>query len=207
MPHYKVINKYIYRAKTQDVDMGGVPKADGSPNIVRQYAGISKVEVGTVLDDVTPEELAAAPDRFAVVTDEQLAQEAQALADLGVTARAMVPEAGCHEPVSAPDAVVQKPPLTSEEAVAYKEAEVALGKLSAEQAQQQAEMEKAQAEARDKAMTETMQHSVEAQRQARSGRAQAHMPITTSSPAPTPPPAPPATSEPSTAERGRRGGA
>lgn len=212
--NYRVVGKYIYRATTQDVDMGGT-KPDGSPNIVRQPGTMSRVEVGTVLTDVQPEELAAAPDRFVLVTDEQLAQEAQALAELGVTARTFVPEMGCHEPVNAPDAVVQKPPLTPEEAVAVKEAEAAIGKVQAEQAQQRAEMEKAQAEARDKAMTETMQHSVEQQRQARGGRQQAPLPVTTSSPAPTSPaqPAPaPVTPEaareghpPPTPARGQRG--
>jgi len=59
-------------------------KPDGTPNIVRQPGPMRRVEVGTLLDDVQPEELQAFPDRFQFIPDDQLhlmrEQEANALA-------------------------------------------------------------------------------------------------------------------------------
>jgi len=82
MPTYKVEGKHIFRASTIDLQMG--TRADGSPNIVRQPGPMLKVEPGTLLDDVRPEELQAFPDRFQHVPDDQLQllreQEAAAMA-------------------------------------------------------------------------------------------------------------------------------
>ena len=65
---YRVIGKFIYRASTQEVTMGTRP--DGSPNVVRQPGPMQRLEVGTILDDVTPDELAAIGDRLELVTEE-----------------------------------------------------------------------------------------------------------------------------------------
>jgi hypothetical protein len=82
MPTYKVEGKHIFRASTIDLQMG--TRADGTPNIVRQPGPMLKVEPGTLLDDVRPEELQAFPDRFQHVPEDQLQllreQEAAAMA-------------------------------------------------------------------------------------------------------------------------------
>jgi len=70
MPTYKVQGKHLYRASTIDLQMG--IRGDGTPNIVRQPGPMTKVEVGTLLDDVRPEELQAFPDRFQHIPDDQL---------------------------------------------------------------------------------------------------------------------------------------
>jgi hypothetical protein len=62
---YRVVGKHILRTETVDLVMG--KKADGSDYVVRQPGPITRVEPGTILTDVTDEELAAFPDRFAVV--------------------------------------------------------------------------------------------------------------------------------------------
>src|SRR5262245_9481483 len=156
MPSYKVVNKYLYRATVQDVNMGGT-RADGSPNIVRQPGPMQRVEVGTILNDVTEGELAGAPDRFALVTDEEVAQYAKVLEDTGTLPSQWAPERGVHEPVSAPGAAVQKPPLTGTEVTALKAAEAEIGKADAAHAEQQAKADTERQAAVDKALTETYQ--------------------------------------------------
>ncbi|HEX6827158.1 MAG TPA: hypothetical protein VF077_12645 [Nitrospiraceae bacterium] len=73
MPSYTVQGKHIYRASTVETRMGTKP--DGSPDIVRQPGPMERVEVGTVLDDVSDAELRAFPDRFAPVQAEAEAPE------------------------------------------------------------------------------------------------------------------------------------
>lgn len=73
MPNYRVLNKHIYRASIVPTRMGTKP--DGSPDIVEQPGPMERVEVGTVLDNVSDAELRAFPDRFGAV-DERAEAEA-----------------------------------------------------------------------------------------------------------------------------------
>jgi hypothetical protein len=85
MPRYRVIGKHLIRATAVDVVMGTL--ANGQPHIVRQPGPMHRVEVGTILDDVTPEELGAFGDRFELVDEDALAlaerRRLQALAAAG----------------------------------------------------------------------------------------------------------------------------
>jgi hypothetical protein len=151
---YKVVGKFIYRASTQDITMG--TRQDGSPNVVRQPGPMTKVEVGTILDDVTPSELAAAPDRFALV-DEQAESAEPSGAGLALVA----PLRGVHEPASSLDAPVQKPPLTGPEVEARMVAQKTVAEVEARHATEAAERAKELEETRAKALSETVTAAAE----------------------------------------------
>lgn len=199
---YRVIGKHIFRASTIDVNMGGT-KADGTPNIVRQMGPIEQVAVGTILDDVTEKELAAAPDRFALVDEEAEAKTQQAMAEAGAPPMAFADERGVHEPAAHPNAPIQKPPLTGAEVAVVKDAMQSVQQVEVKHAEQAAQMDKELQEAQDKALAEASQKQAQqARERGPGGRFQA-------SPPPPPPPAaaspPPATSGGDAAtEHGRR---
>lgn len=144
---YKVIGKFIYRTTTQDITMGTRP--DGSPNVVRQPGPMAKVEVGTILDDVTPAELAAAPDRFALVDE-----KAESAEPSGAGLALVAPLRGVYEPANALDASVQKPPLTAPEVEARMVAQKAVAEVETRHATEAAERAKELEETRAKAFTE-----------------------------------------------------
>lgn len=194
MPTYKVVGKHIFRATTQDIQMG--TRMDGSPNIVRQPGVMQRVEVGTLLDDVHPEELATAPDRFELVEEAAVQAMVEAGSDPSLAMNA--PLRGVYEPASDPDAVVHKPPLTGAEVEAHLAAQGPVRKLETAQSEQQRDMEKALEEAKEKARTETLQQASQAmQRQRQAAKAgqgpapQGALPVSTSGDAPRPAPAAP----------------
>jgi hypothetical protein len=203
MPSYRLVGKYIYRPSTQDVNMGGT-RPDGSPNIVRQPGPMVRVEVGTILDDVTDGELAGAPDRFQLVTEGEKAQMAAVLQETGTLPSHWVPQRGVHEPVSAPSAVVQKPLLSAGEVAAAKAAEHELHEVDAKHAEQRAQLDKERQDAADKAMTETFQQEAQRQHQARSSATGRFQGSTPAAPPPAPAPEAPAPAPETPAEGGRR---
>jgi hypothetical protein len=166
MPAYRLIGKHIYRTTTQDIQMG--TRMDGSPNIVRQPGLMQRVEVGTILEDVTPAELAAAPDRFEQVDEAAL----QAYYDNPTSLAINAPLRGCHEPVNALDAPIQKPPLTAPEVAGALAAKAEVGKVDQAHAEQYQQMHKERDEAQAKAMTETVEAELKKQQsQAREAQA------------------------------------
>jgi len=177
MPSYQVVGKHIFRTSVVALQMG--TRMDGSPNLVNQPGPMLRVEVGTVLDDVTPEELAAAPDRFALLDDAaaQAAREQQASV-AGASLR------GVHEPAAGHDAVVQKPPLTGDQVAGMKAAQAEVAKVTAAQAEQRAKLDQELAEAQTKA-AETMAAATEQAQQTRMARG---APGGTSAPAAAQPP-------------------
>jgi hypothetical protein len=175
---YKVINKFIYRASTQDITMG--TRQDGSPNVVRQPGPMTKVEVGTILDDVTPSELAAAPDRFALVDE-----KAESAEPSGAGLALVAPLRGVHEPANALDAPVQKPPLTGPEVEARMVAQKAVAEVEARHAAEAAERAKELEETRAKAYSETVTAAAERPTPSRT--------TSRSTPSATPPATPPET--------------
>lgn len=173
MPTYRYTNPYgkpMYRASTVDVVMGKKP--DGTDQIVRQPGPMQQVAAGTLLDDVQEHELAAFPDMFELVDEEELkaAQEAYQKAveagEISPLPTMMMPGRGVHEPASGPDAMVQKPALTGMEVAAAKAAQVETRKLERQQAAQMAEMQREKEAAQQKAMNETMQEQAKAQQHA-----------------------------------------
>jgi hypothetical protein len=181
---YRVINKFIYRASTQDITMG--TRQDGSPNVVRQPGPMQKVEVGTILDDVTPTELAAAPDRFALV-DEQAQVEGP---PYDVPPSLTAPLRGVHEPANALSAPIQKPPLTGPEVEARLQAEKTVAEVEARQATEAAERAKELEETRAKAYEEAV---TSATQRATPSRASSRSTPPATPAAPATPPEPPAT--------------
>ena len=131
---YRVTGKHIYRASTRDIQMGTNP--DGTPNIVRQSGPLEVCAVGTVLEDVQPHELAAFPDRLALIDDDEAqflrARAAQPALRAGV---------GVHEPASGPGDLVQKPPLTAEQVVTLKQQEAAVRTTEVEAAEAHAKVD------------------------------------------------------------------
>lgn len=76
-------------------------KSDGTPNIVQQPGPTERIAVGTILDDVRPDELAAFPDRFLLVVDEEPAvptPEPEPIAMDEMAAVAVSPDAEPSEP-------------------------------------------------------------------------------------------------------------
>ena len=61
-----VVGKFVYRASLVDQE---VLDMTGAPILVRHNGPMERVDVGTVLTDVTEDELRAFPDRFAIVED------------------------------------------------------------------------------------------------------------------------------------------
>jgi hypothetical protein len=69
MAAYKIVGKPHHRST---LIRQHVTYPDGSAGIVRQAGPMTQVPVGAILEDVTPGELAAFPDRFQAVTDSEL---------------------------------------------------------------------------------------------------------------------------------------
>ena len=162
MAFYKIVHKKIWRASTVDVEMGRNP--DGSPNIVRQNGPFRELPVGTVLDDVTPAELVAFPDRLAMIGEEEATF-------LRAQARQLVfrSEAGVHEPASGPGDLVHKPPLTAAQVETLKQQEAVVATTQAEAAADHAKIDQATQAKQAKAFADLdaeMQHKVEAEQRA-----------------------------------------
>ena len=194
LPRYRITGKHIFRATTQDITMGTRP--DGSPNVVRQPGTMERLEVGTILEDVTPQELAAMGDRLELVTEEEAQASQQAVREEGQLPSTFAPERGVHEPTGGPNTLIQKPPPTGEEVAALKAGQAAVRKLEGEQAQQRATLDKDLDEARTKAMTEGAAQALQ-QQEAR-GRSGSPPPAGRTPPARQTPASPPASSESST---------
>ncbi len=73
MPVYRVITKHLFRASVVATHMGIA--ADGTPQIVQQPGPMERLEVGTLLENVRPDELAAYGDRLELLSEEDVAAE------------------------------------------------------------------------------------------------------------------------------------
>ncbi len=73
MPVYKIKGKRIMRASIVATQMGVA--ADGTPQIVQQPGPMERLEVGTLLYNVRPDELAAFGDRLDLLSDEDVVAE------------------------------------------------------------------------------------------------------------------------------------
>jgi hypothetical protein len=69
MPTYRIVNKTHYRATLQEET---VLDAHGNPFVHRTMGPTAPLPVGTLVTDLRPEELAAFPDRFALVPEAAL---------------------------------------------------------------------------------------------------------------------------------------
>jgi len=78
MAVYRVKGKHLFRASIVATQMGIA--ADGSPQIVQQPGPMERIEVGTLLDNVRPDELAAYGDRLELLSEEDVAAEKAAQA-------------------------------------------------------------------------------------------------------------------------------
>ena len=199
---YKIIGKYIYRASTQEITMG--TRQDGSPNVVRQPGPMEKLEVGTVLTDVTPNELAAYGDRLELVTAEEERAAQSSLAETGMPASTFNTEKGVHEPTGSLDMPGQKPQPTGEEVAAMKAGQAEVRKLEREQAEQRAKLDKDMEEARSKAMTDTVERTYRDREQAQARTARPAATPAPATAAPPTPPEPPSTTPPPDEPAGRR---
>lgn len=183
---YRIIGKFLYRASTQEITMG--TRQDGSPNVVRQPGPMEKLEVGTVLTDVTPAELSAYGDRLELVTAEEERAVQTSVAETGMPASAFNTEKGVHEPTGTIGGPGIKPQPPGEEVAAMKAGEAEVRKLEREQTEQRSKLDKDMEEARSKAMSETVARTL--QEQAREPARGSRAPVATapgSPPAPAPP--------------------
>jgi hypothetical protein len=78
-------------------------KPDGSPDVVMQPGPMERYEVGTILDNVQADELAAFPDRFELVEEPEevpavLGVQAQETVTADEAPEATAPEEEAHAP-------------------------------------------------------------------------------------------------------------
>jgi hypothetical protein len=93
MPTYRVLAKHMFRASIVSTQMGTA--ADGSPQIVQQPGPMERLEVGALIYNIRPEELAAFGDRLELLSEEEVAaveaaQQASARAQVEAAAATKV---------------------------------------------------------------------------------------------------------------------
>ncbi len=98
---FRVLHKHLYRASVVPTQMGMSP--DGIPLIVQQPGPMQRLEVGTLLYDVQPDELAAFGDRLGEVSQEVADTEAMVAAAKEEAARKAALEATVQEARTAAD--------------------------------------------------------------------------------------------------------